>query len=143
MSAWVGLTTTCMVALVISTLPPGTTDDTNLTVSQAKPGCLFGITNDVNNCGLWAYWACASIGNPQPTTRNGRQCELCKIWQFQVQGRQTEIKEWRDCNNDGVADCEFWVAWAWPKCVSTGTTSVSDILSEGTECPMCPVDTEE
>lgn len=98
------------------------------TGTPSKPGCVFGITHDVNGCGVWAFFTCSPIGSYSPGPYHNRQCVICRIWQFQIQGQQQHFKVWRDCNGDGIADCEFWYGWAIPKGCIIVTTSV------GVEC---------
>ncbi len=97
-------------------------------------GCVIGITNDVNGCGVSGFLSCDRIGSDQPApsipSRNipghGEQCIMCQIWQIVIRGQQ-HFKTWRDCNNDNVADCEYWYGWFIPKCIQIGKEIVCEI----------------
>lgn len=131
---WVVVSTMILLSLTVNVFPYGgqlsalQTPSTS-TAASSKPGCMFGITNDVNGCGISGFFTCASIGTDQPAPGHNQQCELCRVWQIQVQAQQKHIKTWRDCNGDGVADCEYWYAWPFPKCIQTG---------DEIACEMCP-----
>jgi hypothetical protein len=124
--SWVCITTGIMVVLIILTLPSKSAIASAPSISVAKLRCDFGIYRDVNNCGMWGIF-CDLIstapggGNVHPN--HGGQCEICRIWQIQIQGLQRSEKWWFDCNGDGIADCEYWVVWAQLKGCSTGTTN--------------------
>ncbi len=141
--SWVLIATGVMAGLVILTFPakPLVASPPPVNVSVAKPGCIVGITNDVNNCGVHALFC--DLLNWAPGPSHGLQCEICRIWQLQFQGRQVELKLWLDCTGDKHPDCEIWLASFQPKsCRFGGTTSVPDPLAaESVEC-MCPIDAE-
>jgi len=141
--SWVLIATGVMAGLVILTFPAKPlVASPPPTVSVAKPGCYFGITRDVNNCGVWTIFFC-NLLNSAPAPGHGQQCEICRIWQIQIQGRQVELKLWYDCTYDNHPDCEIWWAEFQLKgCRFGGTTSVPDPLAaESVEC-MCPIDAE-
>lgn len=158
--AWSWLMTGVMAGFVISTFPtkPVTASPSPITVATSKPRCYFGLVNDVNNCGATLEWMfdplspCQKRGSapldpstqpPGSVPRNGEQCEICRIWQLQLQGRQVVWKTWYDCNGDGIADCEVWWGEPVPKGCFTATGlstgSVLDPFSTTTpeEC-ACP-----
>ncbi len=133
-TTWVWALTSMMVGLVVLTNPIGSSPPAP-GGAGSKPGCvLFGITNDVNNCGVLTPFVCRDMTpNPPPGPRNGQQCVWCRLGQWQIQGRQIEVKKWYDCNGDGIADCEIWWGWALPKCLIVRVTSIAS-----TDCPVCP-----
>ncbi len=130
---WVVVSTLILLNLTVNVFPYGSQlsalQSPSALTALSKPGCRLGITEDVNNCGIWAFFTCSSIGTDQPTPGHNQQCELCKVWQIQVQAQQKHIKTWRDRNGDGVADCEFWYAWPFPKCIQ---------IEDEIACEMCP-----
>ncbi|MFA0767123.1 MAG: hypothetical protein OXFUSZZB_000451 [Candidatus Fervidibacter sp.] len=141
--SWVWLATGVMAGLitltlpakpVIATLPPPAT------ASAAKPGCQWGIIKDVNNCGSWTVISCTLLKKAPggPGTPDGQQCEICRIWQFQIQGIQRVEKRWYDCDGDNQADCQIWWGWAQLKGCRRGssTASVNPLAAEDVEC-MC------
>jgi hypothetical protein len=148
--SWVWLATGVMAGLitltlpakpVIATLPPPAT------ASAAKPPCIWGITNDVNRCGSVA--GCVKLPrNDPPGPRNCQQCVICTVTirgtTFQIQGHQIEWKEWYDCNNDNIADCEIWRGrWRLKsvQCVPAGSSQslnfFRSLTAEEVEC-ICP-----
>jgi len=145
--SWILIMTGVMAGLVILTLPDKPVVASPITVSRAKFPCDRGIIRDVNNCGGQVIHHCKLLqtgpGGPGIHPNHGRQCEICRIWQIQIQGYQHSEKRWYDCNNDNVADCEIWWAWWQLKgCNIGGTTSLPDPFAiEATEC-LCPIDEE-
>ncbi len=133
-ATWVWTVTGVMVGLVLLTNPLKSSPQMPPIASSSKPGCMFGWTNDVNNCGiLKTILHCSKMPNSgQPTSRNGQQCHLCTLGSIQIQGQQKEVKNFYDCNNDGQADCELWFAWAVPKCIIIGSTTSTTCL----ECEL-------
>jgi len=139
--SWVWLATGVMVWLIVLTLPAKPVIATLpplATASAAKPGCRWGIINDVNNCGSWTIITCDLL-NTAPGPGDGKQCEICRIWQIQIQGIQRVQKQWYDCTNDGQADCEIWWGWVQLKGCQTGAgaESVNPFAAENEEC-LCP-----
>jgi len=149
--SWAWLATGVMAGLVILTLPAKpllASLPPPVTASAAKPPCIWGITNDVNKCG--SVSGCKEL-TPQsgqihpPGPRNCQQCVICTVTirgtTFQVQGHQIEWKEWYDCNNDNIADCEIWRGqWRFKsiQCVPAGSSqSPSTMTAEVAEC-ICP-----
>ncbi|MEZ8218271.1 hypothetical protein B0813_001808 [Candidatus Fervidibacteria bacterium JGI MDM2 SSWTFF-3-K9] len=138
--SWVWLATGVMVGLIVLTLPAKPVIATLpplVTESAAKPGCRWGIIRDVNNCGSWTIIICRKLPNTAPGPGDGQQCEICRIWQFQIQGIQRVQKQWYDCNGDNHADCEIWLGWAQLKGCQTVTESVNPLAAENEEC-LCP-----
>ncbi len=130
-TTWVWTLTSMMVGLVVLTNPIRSSPPAPGGV-VAKPGCMFGITNDVNNCGVLTPFVCQDMTpNPPPGPRNGQQCVLCRLGPLQIQGQQIEVKKWYDCNGDRTADCEIWLGWAIPKCLII-------VTSASIACPVCP-----
>lgn len=150
--AWIWLTTGIMVGFVLLTFPTEfvtASPSPMVAVAPAKPRCMLGIVKDVNNCGVWTRWACRFINSvPGGTgTGNGQQCEIRRIWQLQIQGRQRVDKERYDCNGDGQADCEIWWGWFQLKgCYfgPSGNSTLLDPFSSTTaeEC-VCPTDSTQ
>ena len=139
--SWVWLATGVMAGLVILTFPAKSVIASPLspsTASVGKPGCQWGIINDVNNCGSWTVVSCTLLSTAPggPGTPEGQQCEICRIWQFQIQGLQKVEKRWYDCNGDGHADCEIWWGGAQLKGCRTGSssTSLNPLAYEDLEC---------
>jgi len=149
--SWVWLATGVMAGLVILTLPAKpllASLPPPVTASAAKPPCILGITNDVNKCG--SVSGCQELPPKKgqihpPGPRNCQQCVICTFTirgtTFQVQGHQIEWKEWYDCNDDNIADCEIWQGrWRFKsiQCVPVGSSqSLTPMTAEEAEC-ICP-----
>jgi len=156
--AWSWLMTGVMAGFVISTFPtkPVTASPSPITVATSKPRCYFGLVNDVNNCGATLLWMkrppCKELNSapldpltqpPGSVPRNGEQCEICRILQLQVQGRQVVWKTWYDCNKDGKPDGEvWWGKFALKGCFMSKGPSTGSVLDPFSTTPpeecACP-----
>lgn len=78
---WVVVSTLILLNLAVNVFPYGgqlsaLQSPLTSTSASSKPGCMFGITNDVNGCGIWGFFTCSPIGTNQPAPGHNQQCEL-------------------------------------------------------------------